>query len=502
MTSRDFGITTLRNAVAYHFDGSIVPSNNVYITSTNGAAVFSDTLTISTINVSTATISTLTVSTIDGGGVSSILAVNAGTNISIPDPLIPVVSVNINSTLNMNGYSIVDGTGSLTLSSDNVAITANNDNLSLSANSGNIFINSHTAVGILGEEGEITIYTGKLMTMGGNDGVLISTIGGNIALIAPSTSDTSGSIGIAADNSIVISARVNQINIETGESDILINAHSVLKQTAGGDITISTIGGNINIATPNTSIAVNNTGEINLTASSNINITGSTLINGTINLASTLYDNNVSSGTSGQILTAGTGGQVIWSTITGGGVQSVSGSTNISITGTATNPIVNALNLVVSQSSSAVLLVSDFLTGGAIAVGKTSYAMGTFTVPKTGLYLFTVAFLMYVGPTASGGGCVIGASDNVAIGITSVSGTNVVRSLKPWTMPATDASPVVGFGYQIDSTSPITLTSGVTYTVTGYTVNATSPSVMSFPTYTYPNPTFAQFGFSVSAALC
>jgi len=117
MTSRDFGITTLRNAVAYHLDGSIVPSNNVYITSTNGAAVFSDTLTISTIYVSTATISTLTVSTIDGGGVSSILAVNAGTNISIPDPLIPVVSVDINSTLNMNGFPIVDTTGLLTLSS-------------------------------------------------------------------------------------------------------------------------------------------------------------------------------------------------------------------------------------------------------------------------------------------------------------------------------------------------------------------------------------------------
>jgi hypothetical protein len=78
---------------------------------------------------------------------------------------------------------------------------------------------------------------------------------------------------------------------------------------------------------------------------------------------------------------------------------------------------VNALNLVVSQSGSSVLLVSDFLAGGAIAIGKTAYFMGTFTVPKTGLYLFTVAFLMYVGPTASGGGCVIGASDIVAIGI-------------------------------------------------------------------------------------
>ena len=68
MTSRDFGIVTLRNAVAYHFDGSIVPINNVYITSTNGGAVFSDTLTISTINVSTINGGGV------GGGVSSIIA--------------------------------------------------------------------------------------------------------------------------------------------------------------------------------------------------------------------------------------------------------------------------------------------------------------------------------------------------------------------------------------------------------------------------------------------
>jgi len=207
MTSRDFGFTTLRSAVAYRRNNTLVPPNNVYVTSTNGAATFSDTLTISTINVSTATISTLTVSTINGGGGGGVILITAGTNISTTGTASnPTINVNINSTLDMNGYPIVDTTGLLTLQAT--------------------------------------------------------------------------------------------------------------------DISISSIGG----------IGA-------------VNITGSTLFNGSIKVASTFYDNNFFSGTSGQVLTAGTGGQVIWSTISGGGgggsVNSVTAGTNISTSGTATDPIIN-----------------------------------------------------------------------------------------------------------------------------------------------------------------
>ena len=106
MTSRDFGIVTLRNAVAYHFDGSIVPINNVYITSTNGAAVFSDTLTISTINASTinggitlpsAIISMSTLTWSSSGGVS--FASTIDTNVT--------VNSKISATTQLaNGYTI------------------------------------------------------------------------------------------------------------------------------------------------------------------------------------------------------------------------------------------------------------------------------------------------------------------------------------------------------------------------------------------------------------
>ena len=53
MASRDFGFLTLRNTTAYQPDGNPVPPNSVFVTSTNGSAVFSDNVTIDTLNAST-----------------------------------------------------------------------------------------------------------------------------------------------------------------------------------------------------------------------------------------------------------------------------------------------------------------------------------------------------------------------------------------------------------------------------------------------------------------
>jgi hypothetical protein len=200
--------------------------------------------------------------------------------------------VNINSTLDMNGQPLIDSTGLLTLSSSDITLNANT---------------TTGSVTVQGAAASLTAYDNIAMTAGKD--VTISSIGGNITLNALSTSDSSGSIGIGADNSISIFSRVNQLVLSTAEGDILFDAHSALRQTAGNDITISSTGGNINIVTPSTSIAL----------TQDITLTGSTIINNTLKLDSSLFDNNASSGTAGQVLTAGTGGQVIWSTITGSG---------------------------------------------------------------------------------------------------------------------------------------------------------------------------------------
>jgi hypothetical protein len=50
MTSRDYGFLTLRNTTAYQPTGNPVPPNNIFVTSTNGVAIFSNNISISTLN--------------------------------------------------------------------------------------------------------------------------------------------------------------------------------------------------------------------------------------------------------------------------------------------------------------------------------------------------------------------------------------------------------------------------------------------------------------------
>jgi hypothetical protein len=59
MTSRDFGFLTLRNTTAYQPTGNPVPPNNIFVTSTNGTAIFSNNVSISTLTTSTLNTSSL-----------------------------------------------------------------------------------------------------------------------------------------------------------------------------------------------------------------------------------------------------------------------------------------------------------------------------------------------------------------------------------------------------------------------------------------------------------
>jgi len=139
MTSRDFGFTTLRSAVAYRRNNTLVPPNNVYITSTNGAAIFSDTLTISTINVST-----INGGGGGGGGVSSI---SSGINISTSGtPSIPIINVYINSTLDMNNYGILNCNNLTSNTSPFTISTIGNVNISSNNGTGAVNINGNLAV--------------------------------------------------------------------------------------------------------------------------------------------------------------------------------------------------------------------------------------------------------------------------------------------------------------------------------------------------------------------
>ncbi len=91
-------------------------------------------------------------------------------------------------------------------------------------------------------------------------------------------------------------------------------------------------------------------GVVGVSGGNNISVSG-TIPNPVVNLASPLTstlnmgnqsitDSAASTGTASQYLTAGTGGKTLWATLPSS-VASVSAGTNITLTGTATNPIVN-----------------------------------------------------------------------------------------------------------------------------------------------------------------
>ena len=91
MTSRDFGFLTLRNTTAYQSNGSPVPPNRVFVTSSNGSAIFSDNVSISTLNAST--INVLSLNTGFQLYNSTNISSNFGKNILLRSSTISTVSL-------------------------------------------------------------------------------------------------------------------------------------------------------------------------------------------------------------------------------------------------------------------------------------------------------------------------------------------------------------------------------------------------------------------------
>ena len=279
MTSRDFGIVTLRNAVAYHFDGSIVPINNVYITSTNGGAVFSDTLTISTINVST--INGLPYAPSDDVFWSSTSSngsiVNDNTGSVQINTFLQCSTITDVSTINGLPYPPQDDAfWSSTLSGGGIVNT----------NTGIVNINSTLSVSSIVNVQQISTF----------------------ALAAASTISTASSyfidytvaIGSALPYANYPVLRFNSLKTDSG----IQNKSLILTMGDGNPTWTSRL--ETSVVTDITNICDK------FYISSNSTITQQ-FFTSTINVTSTFYDNNNSSGTAGQVLTAGTGGQVVWS---------------------------------------------------------------------------------------------------------------------------------------------------------------------------------------------
>ena len=107
MTSRDFGFLTLRNTTAYQPNGNPVPPNNVFVTSTNGLAFFSDNISINTVNVSTASAASIIrpIQQYD-----STISNNFGKNILLRSSTISTVNL-LSSAPNGTFINFINGSG-------------------------------------------------------------------------------------------------------------------------------------------------------------------------------------------------------------------------------------------------------------------------------------------------------------------------------------------------------------------------------------------------------
>ena len=112
------------------------------------------------------------------------------------------------------------------------------------------------------------------------------------------------------------------------------------------------------------------TGVVGVNAGANIDISGTVSqpivslqspLAQTLNMgAVALTDKNGATGTAGQFLSCGTGGETLWDTLPSAPVNSVSAGTNISITGTSADPIINLQDPLTATLN----LGSQNLTGG------------------------------------------------------------------------------------------------------------------------------------------
>ncbi len=164
----------------------------------------------------------------------------------------------------------------------------------------------------------------------------------------------------------------------------------------------------------------------------------------------------------------------------GGGVTSITGSEFIAVTGPASTPTLTATGLV--PASAPFNSETEYIQG-LVNVGITfgiALSPNTYTAPRTGLYIISTSCICNV---ASGvtGFCSIGEYDNVSVTVSNLgTGFTTTVSMKPWSMPNTDATPQ-GFDYIATGSAVVSLTEGLVYQLTGATINASTPNIMAFP---------------------
>jgi len=247
MTSRDFGFLTLRNTLAYQPNGDPVPANYIFITSSSGAAIFSNNVTIdvlnaSTINASTINTDTLNASTINASTISASTISADVFNVSTLNASTIVIDVITTSTINvitLNTSTIFTSsifTNYLTVNSTAIISTLNATNINastinlLTLNTSSIFTSSLLTSSLLTS----SIITNYLTV---NSTAIISTLNALNFTIS-----SSGGINRNNSNSTIIGGPSG--NIQLYGNEIYASSNLNITGTAISRVSISTIASN------------------------------------------------------------------------------------------------------------------------------------------------------------------------------------------------------------------------------------------------------------------
>lgn len=479
--------------------------------------------------------------TIPGG--SGVAAVNAGTNISIPDPGVPVVSVAITSDLDMNGYNITTPSN-LTIATDTGTVTISNPVIGV----GGAQLNVNGSASIRGDTAQLQILDNAGVQKGS---LSYNVIDGqthldatDIAVSSSSDIDVtandgaidirtsgSGNIGLTAYEFINITAQNNDVGI-TGDNAVSITAtRADLSLTAtAGNVTITANESNINLDShTDIGISCNNggtitvggadTGTINITTGSgsgNMTLsvpagTFSATCDGDLSLVSGAGELGISAGvgtisisapsgtaslTSGEDLTLSAGYDLIMTAGASASLTTTSGGIELHS---------NGANLVLASSGDGVTISSGggdqvSITGGGGGINCSTTSGGNIGLTSDGNITMTAGSQLVANVTDNvtvTGGADVSISTTNPTGIAQIATANTFVSLDEATQSITltagsniNLTPAVGSQVVITggdlnmSAQRIIGINNVqyehSYSTTGVTLTANSTAIQTF----------------------
>ena len=340
-----------------------------------------------------------------GGGVSS---VNAGTNISIPDPGVPVVSVAITSDLDMANHSItslnsinayafaqlgINAPGSVSIQTPQLAIPslATYDANVLTVDAFGIVttapVPASTWVGTATSDLNMNGYnitTPSNLTIATDTGTV--TISNPVVGVGGAQLNVNGSASIRGDTAqlqILDNAGSQKgslsYNVIDGQThlvgtDLAISSDNVVDITATADISLFASTGNINITAHESSIGLDSHTDIGISCNNGGNITVGGVNTTTVSV--TAAGELILSGT-GVGITANDGSSLTLSSTSGEISLTAGGNTSITSSGGGIELHANGSNLVLASSGDAVSISSGGGDHVSISAGGDGLILGT-----------------------------------------------------------------------------------------------------------------------------